>query len=192
MSKTTMLRTNSTAFSRFRTTNSTDASFPSRVPVNARPSGAGNAAAQTTSAVLDLGIDKFGNGDSTQNAIIIVPFGTGSDTNTFLMRLIGWRVVGGDAPLTQLWIPVPIVDLTCTLSTPVGVAGMIIDANNRFCDTLAIANTIGTNGVSVDVCSNGANLIAHAVIDMKGFQLVEATFDRNSSASSCNSLWAYY
>ncbi len=191
-----LLTTLSTSFRKVRTTNTTDSSYPSRVPTATRPSGTGNAAAQTTSAVFDLGLDKQKNGIKQQNAVIIVPFGVGSDTNTFSTRVIGWRMVPGNpqstTPTVDLWIPVPLVDLTCTLSTPAGVAGTEIGSSNLFCDTLAIANTIGVAGQDCVIKTNGANLIAQATVDMQGYQLVEVTFTTGSSATSCNALIALY
>ncbi len=39
---------------------------------------------------------------------------------------------------------------------------------------------------------NAADMIAHIVVDMKGFTKIELTFSTGSSATSCNALIAKY
>jgi hypothetical protein len=190
-----MLSTLCTGLTRARVTNSTDASFPTRIPQIGEPSGIGDAVAQTTSGVFDL--VSTDNGITTQlNRAMIVPFGTGSDTNTFLMRVLGWYRIKtrttGFNPNTDLWVPVPLAQITCTLSLQVGIAGMVNIETERFCDTLAIGTTTANQGVSIDVVSGANDLTAHLIIDLKGAQKMELTFDRNSSATACNALVGFY
>lgn len=189
------LSTLSTAFIRARQTNSTDASYPTRIPRADAPSGKGDAAAQTTSAVFDLAPTKM-DYPSDRNRIILVPFGSGSDTNTFLMRVLGWRqVFERDTARREdntLWVPVPLLDLTCTLSLQVGIVNKVVTATDRFCDTLALVGSTANDDVDVSITSPANDLIAHVALDLKGFQKVELIFDRNSSATSCNSLIAWY
>lgn len=193
-----LLETLTTGLFRARVNNSTDASYPTRAPTATEPSGIGDAVAQTTSSVFDLSPRQGKDGGSTQmNRAIIVPFGTGSDTNTFLTRIIGWYSVksrgsGGTDPNKTMWIPLQLGALTCTLSTPVGVAGKVVIETERFCDTLAIVGTTANAGVSIDVVSGANDLVQHAIIDLKGAQKLELIFDRNSSATACNALVGFY
>lgn len=204
-----MMQTLAMSGQKIRQTNSTDASYPSRVTrlawlagVDNQPSGIGDAAAQTTMAVKSLkktdAVPTTNRLDTNIGAIYNVGifqfFGTGNDDTTFLARILGWRYVtdAPGTPETAIWVPVPLLELTCTLSTATGVAGGTVGSSDRFADTLAIVGTTGNDDVSIDIVSPANNTPAHVVVDLKGFQKVEVIFDRNSSASSCNGLWAFY
>jgi hypothetical protein len=159
-----LLETLSVPFQKAHSTNPTDTSFPSKIPTGTEPSGTG---------VINLG----NAGAVAQNGLLVVPYGVGDDNDVFAMRVIGWRSIGKD-PNTRLWIPVLLAELTCTLCTAVGVAGKEVVDTERFCDTLALVT--GNDDISIDIVSpstTSAQLIAHAVIDVKGFQKVEFTFD---------------
>jgi len=203
-----LLETLSTAFRKVRQTNSTDASFPSRVPrlawsgeANNQPSGKGDAAAQTTFAVVDLVAkssfpDRGPSNGTAQNKVIIVPFGVGSDTQTFKMRLIGWRIAyerdSEENIRTAIWIPVTLAEFTATLGTSPGLAGTVEGSAQLFADTIALDGTSGNDDIDISITSPADNTIAHVVVDVKGFEKLEITFDTNSSATSCNALVALY
>lgn len=205
------VQTSSTRFVKIRQTNSTDPSFPSRVPrigfagVDNQPSGKGDAAAQTTFAVFDLvGAEDLPPGTDrpnvqarqAQNRVILVFFGTSAADQTFKARLIGWRYCtdrnADMVKTTSLWIPVTLAEFTVTLGTSPGLAGAIVDNTNFFADTIALSGTSGNDDISIDIVSPADNTIAHVVADLKGFQKYEVTFDRNSSAASANGLVALY
>jgi len=158
--------------------NATNATFPSKVPTITKPSGAG---------VIELcSPDK---GAVAQNGIVLIPYGTGSDNNTFELRVIGWRLVTNDEGKAGLWIPVLLVELHCTLSAAVGVAGATVVNTERFADTISL--TTGNDDVSVDIVSPTGEIIAHAMLDLKGFNLVETTFSINSGGTTdMNCLYA--
>lgn len=207
-----MQQTLSEVYRKIRQTNSTDPSFPSRVPRKAftagadnQPSGKGNAAAQTTFAVFDLARSPvIPNTDGridivnrpVDNVVKILFFGTSAADQTFKARLIGWRYcVERDTDWVKesaIWIPTTLAEFTLTLGTSPGLAGCVVDENQLFADTIAISGTSGNDDVSIDIVSPADNTIAHVVADLKGSQKFEVTFDRNSSAASCNGLVAYY
>ena len=122
---------------------------------------------------------------------MIAPYGTGSNNNTFSLRVIGWRIVGetGDQTFTSLlWWPVTLCELACTLSATTGVAGRIISNTERAVDTIVL--TTGNANVNNSIVSPADDTIAHCTIDLEGFQKIEYTFDTGSSATDCNLLWA--
>lgn len=128
-------------------------------------------------------------GQHAQNFIILCPYALGSDNNTFSLRVIGWRAIGENVEGTMLWIPVPLVELACTISgTQIGVAGKTILNTEMFADTLTIAGTTANAGVSVDVVSPANDTIAHATVDLSGFEKCEICFSTGGSATSCNAL----
>ena len=173
-----------------RKTNSTDASYPTRVSTTTMPAGIGDAAAQTTRGTFTLaGID----GGKCANAAIFQPFGTTTNDTTFLMRILGWRYfAAGKRGLTGLpfWYYTNLCEFTCTLSSGaacvMGVTDGAFSASNLFCDTIALVGTSGNDDVSIDIVSPANDTPAHVVVDMKGASIGEVIFDRNSSAASAN------
>lgn len=191
----------SMAFRKARQTNATDNGFPARVPTKTAPTGKGDNVAQATaSAVFNLAgtpsVDGRVETESWHNRIIVVPFGVGSDTNTFSVRVIGWRrAYERDSDMrddTALWVPVTLAEFSVALSTPTGAAGSVIGVTNLFADTITLTGTSGNDDIDISITSPADNTIAHAVIDLKGFQKVELTFTTGGSATSCNALVAYY
>lgn len=206
-----LLETLSTVLRKVRQTNSTDASFPSRVPrlavlassgnADNQPSGKGDAAAQTTSAVFDLTpratfSDRGPDGREAQNVVLVIPFGTDTADQTFKFRLIGWRLAverdSEEKLATAIWIPVTLGEFTATLGTSPGLAGTVIGSTQLFADTIALSGTSGNDDIDISITSPADNTIAHVKVDLAGFQKLEITFDRNSSAASCNALIALY
>lgn len=166
-------------FAKFCSANATDASYPSKIATTTTPTGGG---------VVDLSCTSNVYGTMGPSSLLVIPFGTGSDNNTFKMRLYGWRycLISGS---TTLYIPTILCAFTCTLSAAVGVASATLVATERFADTLTAD---AMNPASVTLVSNALDTPAHFVVDVKGFTMVEATFDRNSSATACNALYATY
>lgn len=167
-----------------RSTDSTDASFPSRINTITEP---------TQDGVYDLSTGL----PLVQNLALILPYGVGSDNDTFSVRVIGWRKVGtarpgGQVPAgnTRLWIPLVLAEYACTLSADVGVAGAIIDNTHRFADTMTL--TTGNANVSEELVSPGGDLKAHAVLDLKGVHKLEFTFQITSGTTAMNCLFALY
>ena len=161
-------------FRKAKATSATDTGFPSKIPTATEPTGDG---------VHDIpGVEGI-----MQNGMIVIPYGVGSDNHTFDMRVIGWRIVGRNNSATSLWIPVIITQLAVTLSAAVGVANKTIIATERFADTITL--TTGNDDISIDIVSPTGDVIAHAVIDLKGFSKIEFTFDLGAG-TDCNCLFA--
>ena len=187
-----LIETLSTRWRKGRVTNTTDSSFPSRVPTATKPTGIGDSAAQTTPSVFDI----RATGEYVQNALVMSFFGTGSDNNTFSARLIGWRVVPDPADAGNLhkflFIPIPLFEVQATLSaTQAGVDGTTIPSTMLFADTITLTGTTADQGVSIDIVSPANNTIAHLVVDIKGFEFVEPIFTTGSSATDCNCLMSF-
>lgn len=202
MSTPGQLHTLSTAFVKARQTNTTTNGFTDPVPTFTEPTGKGDAAAQTTFGVFDLVADPQLAADvaTAKNKVIIVPFGAGSDTNTFVMRVFGWRLAFDRDKAhtlgTAVWIPVKLAEFTCTLSTPAGPAAGpagagILATTDLLCDTIAIVGTSGNTNIDLSITSPADNTIAHVVVDLKGSQKLELQFSTGGSATSCNALVAY-
>lgn len=157
-----------TNYAKVLTTNSTAASFASKVPTTTAPSGAG---------VLTLPVTQI-----MPAQLSLIFYGTDADNETFKSRVIGWKLVG------TLYIPILLAEVTCTLSATTGVAAATILNTEFFADTIVL--TAGTPAGSSVVFSPTGELVAHLLVDLEGFSIVEITFDMNSSAASANALYA--
>lgn len=158
----TIERTQIAPLTKIRNTNSTDSSFPSRIPTVTEPTGSG---------VMRLNRVK---GFSANN-LKVIPYGAGSDNTTFDMRVIGWEEVNG------LYVPAILAQVSVTLCGAVGVSGQAVTDSERFADTLSV--TVGNSGVDVSVISPGADVSGHFVVDLKGCAIVEITFDMTGATS---------
>lgn len=145
--------------------NATASSFASRVPTATQP-----VTVAVTSVVL---------AEPWSYLLNIMPFGVGTDGTTFSIRFIGWRQINDPTlAVPRLWIPQPICELSCTLSTPqLGVATSPVVATEFFCDAISVVN-----GIAV-VPTTAADTAARAIIDITGYQLIEATFDMTGATS---------
>lgn len=157
---------------KLKATNFTDNGFAARQSTLTRPSG--------NYVVYDLP-------DGTQtslNTLLLRPFGTATNNNTFSIRVLGW-----DKELTTgSWEFQILCELACTLGNIQGTASCAIAAADFEADTIAV--TYGNANVSVEAVSP-ANDVRGAVarIDTYGAQIVECLFTTGGVATSMNVLW---
>lgn len=179
---TSALVTAQNSFTRDRSVNATG-SFPGRIPQVLAPS---TVSPQTVSSQSIF--DNVTNGNTASNARII-PFGVGSATQTFSVRVIGWsdaQPVAGSSNL-PLWVPTILCEYLCTLSTVVGVADSAVLSTEKFCDTIALVSNRGTDGQDTTKFSPTNNLIAHFLVDLKGAKKVELCYSVGTN-TDCNAL----
>lgn len=151
-------------------TNSTDTSFTANAPTTTEPTGAG---------IVDL----FRIAGKVHNNVAFIFYGTGNDDTTFDARVTGWQKV------STLWVPVPLLEVSCTLGTSVGVSGASVTDSERFADTVTVAAAYtGLANTAYRVVSPTGNLIAMLMIDMAGLPKLEVEFDR-TGATACNALY---
>jgi hypothetical protein len=179
-----LLETLTAGFRKARSVNQTSATFVSKVPTGTEP--AGDAGTATGASVFDIA-PTGASGGAGPNAVLVMPYAVGADNTTFSVRAIGWRLIGSD-PATLLWVPTLLVELACTASAVVGVAGRAVVATERFADTITL--TTGNDDVSVDIVSPTGDVAGHALVDIKGCQKLEFSFSTGSSATSCNALFS--
>jgi hypothetical protein len=183
MSATTMA-TFADSLRRVCVTNVTDSSFDSLIPTTTEP----------TTALID-GVIELGNSDIVSNNLLLLFFGAGADDSTFSARLVGWKpaIATPTATGTTLWVPVPLCQFNVILSTAVGVADAVVINTDRFADTITV--TMGNELTDVTVISPAtstaavANVIASALVDMKGFRKFQMIFDM-TGATNGNALYA--
>ena len=159
-------------------TNSTDTAFDSIIPKTTEPSGDG------------LIKTSEGGGGVMPNAIKVLFYGTGDDNDTFSARVIGWHKIGVGTGAGRLWVPIILAELACTMSATVGIANAPVVATERFVDTITLVT--GNDDISIDIVSPTGDEIAHAVLDLKGCQYIEFSFDTTAGdPTGCGGLFAY-
>lgn len=154
-------------------TNSTAANFASLVPVTTLTiSGSVN-------GVYDLRPQPPDN-------ILLILFGTLTAGQTGNMRLWGWRQTGNG-----VWVQTLLAELlgtaTAAANKPVAATADLA-ATDVICDTLSLVQGATAN-VSCEVVSpGGSSLTAHAVVDLKGSQVIQ--FDpKKGTGTDVNALW---
>ncbi len=177
-----VLHTTSTDYEKVLGTDATDTSFPSRIPTIVEPMKS------ATRGIIDLRAG--GPGMPVQNLLQILPIGTGANDAVLTgMRVIGWRKLPSLVTTTaDLWIPVLLAQFAAVFGNVTGVAGGILGATYFFMDTITL--TTGNANVSDAIISPTGEIIAHAMVDAKGFPKVELTFDLGANATAANALVA--
>jgi hypothetical protein len=170
-----------------RSVNQTSAAFVSKVPTLTEP--VGDAGTATGSAVIDMVKDS----GLSQNLVKVKPYGVGANNTTFSVRVIGWSAVAnGGNVIPNEWIPELLGEFACTISSSCpGVSGGVVAATEFFVDTITQTYPASATS-SIEVVSNAADLVAHAVLDVKGNEKIELSFSTGSSATSCNALISRY
>ena len=178
----TVLSTAQISFQRDRSVNATG-SFPSRIPQITAPS---TVSPQTVTS-QDI-YDVFTEGTQFSNARI-VPFGTGSATQTFSVRVIGWSDAQPSSGSSNvvLWVPTVLCEYLCTLGTATGVASSAVLDTEKFCDTVALVANRGTDGQDTTKASPTNNLIAQFLVDLKGSKKIELCYSVGTN-TDCNAL----
>ncbi len=171
--------------------NANTSSFPSKVPTTTEPANDG---------VIDLVTD----GIAVSRKLHVVPYGLGSDDNTYDMKVLGWRHIGAKSPGNEvLWVPTTIGEFTVTLGSATGVALAPVLATELFADTIVekssalMPKLTGFDGSSSTtfqgqhvIYSPADNTVAWALIDLYGFEKIEFVFDQTGGTPTMNCLVA--
>lgn len=157
-----------------------------------------------TPAAVDSSADPSANtivANCTGNSIVILPFGTDADTETFDFRVIGWNKIlvgatnAASGATTGVWVPIMLTHETVTLSTPVGLANSPISTSTPASDTVLFPDTLVANAITgtdnIERISPANNLMAGVVaVDLFGSQMMEIRFDM-TGATSGNALYRF-
>ncbi len=178
-----LVETQGMPFRKARSVNATDSSFPAKAMTETEPKG--DAGTATGASIIDLCTE----GAIAQNGMVVMPYALGADNDTFNLRVYGWRKVGTENTTRNLWRPCLLVEVACTISADVGVAGCIVLNTERFADTIAL--TTGNDDITVSIISPTGDVAGHFTVDLEGFQKAELTFDLGATApTSMNALIA--
>jgi hypothetical protein len=145
--------------------------------------------ATVTTAGAEAAVVPFADGGSySANGLLIMPFGTDTAAQSFLMAVFGWELIRGDqANVLDSWHAQLLAAFTCTLSTTaVGLANTQVNASQFYCDTITVLK--GNSNVSCEAVSPTTNVAACVRVDVEGAQYADVRFWRNGSAASANGL----
>lgn len=111
----------------------------------------------TTEPVNDGVVNLAKDGILVPRQVLLIPYATSGDNDTMIVRLIGWRQLGhGTTVAKNLWIPVPLLDLTCEMGTSVGIAAAPIINTQRFTDLITANISPAVQEKTIDTVSGGA------------------------------------
>lgn len=173
--------------------NYTNNGYPTRTPTITSPN---LVPTSTGLQAIGDGVISFGNlGNYCPGRIFLVPFGVGSSTNTFSLKVIGWTPtkLGVGIPL---WVPTVLQTSQVTIGTAAGVAGADLGTTSLFATTITTSYgptwiTTGASPVAPDwfQLSPGSNDIGGIIVESLGFRFIEVIYTTGGSATSCNALY---
>ena len=144
-------------------------------------------------STTNLNAKLAGGGVPIPRLLCVCPGGTGSDNDTAKIRIWGWKKIDNAG-----WKPTLLMAYTYALSTLIGVTDAAVVSTYREADDLTLEPGVPgwTEGTNVwtfspnDATTPLANISsAHFIFDLKGHNVIDFRFDRNSSATGCNALW---
>lgn len=166
--------------------NASTSSFAAKVATLTEPSGDGVASLTTVP------------GGEVPCHVLLLPYGLGADDDAFSLRLVGWRRIGSGPYPGVLWVPTTLAELSCTISTSVGVAAAPVINTERFADTITIvANMEPTTTADTTrmgtftIFSPANNTPAWAMIPTQGVEKLEFLFDQTTNTPTMNCLIAF-
>ena len=156
------------------TVSATSTSYTAKVPTTTKPSGTGvfNLFDRDLGIAIDTYIPKY---------LLLVPFGSDANDETFDMRLWGWSKT---LEATPLWVPQLIADLNCTLGN---IAATALGTNHFLCDTIVIDKG-SAEKTFLDPTSPADDTTGSVLAFLRGVELIEFDFDLTGGAGA-NCLW---
>ncbi len=152
-------------------TENQDNSFEAKIPIATKPSGDG---------VFNLLDEANGvhQGIFIPEKIIIIPYATNANNETFDIRLWGWNKYDVATPI---WIPTILIGLNVVVGN---INNDAILNNSFLADTLTLVEGIDANNV---LSTGDADLPARAIVALEGVELIEFDFDVDAGGSASNS-----
>lgn len=155
-----------------RDANSTANSFGALIPTATEPD-------ESADGVIKCAVT------DANNEVFVIPFGVGSDTDTFAARVVGWSARSDTG--NTVWVPYQLLDVTCALTTAVGIAGTQPADTDKFCDTITSPSGIADHSIS----SPADNTVAFFTLDVKGSRYIQIQFDLLTGSTEANALYRF-
>lgn len=121
--------------------------------------------------------------------VLVFPFGLGSATQTFSLRVIRWYHRKGDT--SSIFIPVIAFEGVCTMGAPVGIASNEFLLNTEgLCYNIAPDTTLTEGTPAVYTRSPGTTgHVAYILVDLLGAQYFSFDYGGSGTVTSANVLY---
>lgn len=187
-------------FKKARTVNSSSANFPTWVSAEIDPdfSDPGTASGR----VLEKLISQPGFAGVVNQAMLIMPYGLGSENDVFDMKIVGYRRV--HPPMSDsrgMYVRSILGLFTCTISAAVGLAASggvnpPVLATERFADTIVVGKEISwtadtTREGSVAVFSPANDSPGYIILPTLGCEAFEIEWDQTTGTPTMNALISF-
>lgn len=138
------------------------------------------------SATAPSNIHERGNAQG----VLVIPFGLGSATQSFSMRIIRWYLFKSATGGSSLWIPVIAFEGVCTMGAPVGVASNELLLNTEgLCYTITEDTTLTESTPQVYIQSPGmTGHVGYIMVDLLGCDFFSFDYDLGT-VTSANALY---
>jgi hypothetical protein len=179
-------------FRRWAGTNLDATTFATKSPTLTKP------VASATAAVINL-TNNLPSGAIVPNRLKLLFLLLGADGDVASFRIIGWNKAM-DNTNPPLWVPQPILEVSCTASAVVGVAGSPVLSTERFVDTIAPVALMSEDrkiaagtSLNADVFfyTPANDTIGHVILPNREFELMEFTLDQTTNTPTGNILYAF-
>lgn len=149
-------------------TDNTDTTYEAKAPTTTKPSGDG---------IFDLLNESNGvnTGIFIPEKIVLIPYCSNANNETFGMRLWGWSRY---AVATPVWIPQILIGMNVVVGN-ISVSDIL--ANAFLADTLTEVEGDDANNITV---SGDGDIPARATVPLQGVELIEFDFDADAGASA--------
>lgn len=154
---------------RVLTANTTSSSFTIPIPKATEPSGSG---------VIDLLSTElgWGLGSMVPSLLQIIPFGVGTDTQTFDMRVYGWSKVASET----LYMPSLLIDISAALGPGVGTA---IGTDVLVVDTITVNDGPADSSEWRSLIDCQEDMPASVAVHTRGFRYLSFDFDMTGATN---------
>lgn len=137
---------------------------------------------------VDTGLIEMGPvGGPGANGLELIPFGTDTAAQTFLMSVFALDMVSKGDANEDSFAHYLLCSFTCTLCTSAGLANTAVNASQLYCGTI----TLGVGNANVDnvITSPTGNIRASVRVDTGGATWARVLLAINASAVSANVLY---
>lgn len=165
----------------FASPGSTSGSFSARNATSTEPSGDG---------IIDLESEQLGAGwhGKVPAYLLLVPFGTGANNDTFDMRVYGYSAtIPTDLVTdTKLYIPQLLCDVSATMSA---ITFSDYAADTFLVDTLTLNDGATDNGPWLSIVSPAEDMVGNIIIHTRGCRYIRFEFDLLVTPTHANCMW---
>lgn len=151
-------------FKKALTANSTSTGFTAQNTTTTEPSGSG------VINLLDTATG-FGGGHQVPSYVLLIPYGTNGDNDTFDMRVYGYNRIEGATPI---YVPILLLDVSLILCA---ITATDIAADTFLVDSVTLNDGFASSPQWLHIQNHAEDLAAGIVLHTLGCQYLKWDFD---------------